>query len=386
MISSYPPTDALDDFFDPDDLLACIREESIGPVKKAINIAGLLYIQNDKGRRFLSAQATGLSGSLAEGLATSMKSLKEALGNFLNSPGQGKVFCDGGKTLALRAVAAPRYWKPHDPVVLLSETATDNQSALLHNNRYAMPGAEEIQECKLLDSIVPDPANFSYKEALAACDQVREALKDEPLPGNADRTEIWNPIMMEWAVEYLPAHPRTNQASDDRKYAVDYVRHLYSLLESDADLSFLADETTFQNGVIYSGTSILTPYAGLSLGSAISSFADPLGFPKYQSFSVDEVAPLVGSENLFAPRPFDDFHPIRNGLLKIVNLRLVDSFGQTLSIREPGFVVSEPLKAGEVKNFAHLKPRFCQAARLNFRFLQPAFALPLLRSSILLPC
>lgn len=420
MIASYPATDAQDNFFDPDDLMVCIREESMGPLKDAIDTVGLLYIQSDERGRFASARAMGPEGNLAAGLAGKLMELEMALLNYLEATAQGQALRDQGKRLALRSVAAPRYWRANDPVVLLAETLGPNQSALLRNDRYATPGAEKIQEIKLIENLVPDPSNFTFAEATAACALVREALKEEPLPGNADRTDIWNPIMMEWAVEYLPAYPKSNLATADRKYTVDYVRNLYELRESDADLNFLADETIFQNGVIYSGSSILTPYASIGLGSAITAFvddfgssqstenmatinaaqslltktntlsqslggfnealcmqkqsrqldiADPLGFPQYQSFSVDEVAPLVGPENLFAPRPFDDFHPIRNGLLKIVNLRLIDSFGQTLSLKEPSFVVSEPLKAGDTSNIAHLKPRFCQAAQLSFRFL-----------------
>ena len=97
--------------------------------------------------------------------------------------------------------------------------------------------------------------------------------------------------------------------------------------------------------------------------------ADPLGFPAYQDFAEKEVAPAVENHNRTSPQPFTDFSPLRAGLLRLKQLRLVDSFGQIMDIISPDVVSSETLALSPLEPKILLKPRIPQPARLNFRFL-----------------
>lgn len=103
--------------------------------------------------------------------------------------------------------------------------------------------------------------------------------------------------------------------------------------------------------------------------------ADPLGFQVYQSFA-EKVNQAIGSFRDSAPQPMNDFSPIRNGLLKIKHLNLIDTFGQSKELVKngdflfgPAIRTSEPLNGPSNKLFASLPPRLAQAARLKFRWL-----------------
>ncbi len=103
--------------------------------------------------------------------------------------------------------------------------------------------------------------------------------------------------------------------------------------------------------------------------------ADPLGFSVYQAFA-EKVNQAIGSFRDSAPQPMNDFSPIRNGLMKIKHLNLIDTFGQSRELVKngaflfgPAIRTSEPLNGPSNKLFASLPPRLSQAARLKFRWL-----------------
>ncbi len=107
--------------------------------------------------------------------------------------------------------------------------------------------------------------------------------------------------------------------------------------------------------------------------------ADPLGFDDDQAFAV-LVKNHVKRESKFAPLPLFEFDPIRTGTLSILELNIIDSFGQIHSIYDDG---AEQAKIKEERtqiyfakrffatepNKGHLLPRISQPARINFRWL-----------------
>lgn len=99
---------------------------------------------------------------------------------------------------------------------------------------------------------------------------------------------------------------------------------------------------------------------------------DPLGFDDQQFFA-NLVRVAVQQGNTTAPLPLNDFHPIRHGALRLLNLRLVDTFGQTKPIIENGNLLqvntANSLTSPNSPHLVHLPPRLSQPARLNFRWL-----------------
>jgi hypothetical protein len=97
--------------------------------------------------------------------------------------------------------------------------------------------------------------------------------------------------------------------------------------------------------------------------------ADPLGFDDERSFTDEAVRGAVGVGGTSAPRPLNDFLPIRAGALKLLRLRLVDTFGRAREIDCTHVVTTEKLKDEKGPYPLMLPPRLAQPARLNFRWL-----------------
>lgn len=420
MVSVYPQGDALGFLFDPDELVRYIREDSMQALQAKLDALGTLSVASDDAGRLKAAQAIGGIVGIASELASKLNALiVEAARLSAEIGSDGKSWLDKGKVLALRPEASPRYWEPSDPVVLFAEKPGPNQTPILTNDRHATVGETEPAECKIVDYPLTQANGFSYTAAANFFETVSQLYAATSVTGSSSDAGIWRPFMLEWEVEYLPAFPGSNEATDNRKYDPEYVNQHYTLKETDADLSLAASVNVFQNGNLYTGSTFLTPYAGVSLDTSIQEFldgygsnqtaatlqtltdaqnllaqtnvltqslggmheamrmqkqsrqldvADPLGFPAYQAFA-EEVAPLVGDLNLTSPMPLNDFNPIRSGILKLITLRLVDSFGQTVDFEQPQPIVSAPLTAAGVSDAIHLPPRLVQAARLNFRLL-----------------
>lgn len=94
---------------------------------------------------------------------------------------------------------------------------------------------------------------------------------------------------------------------------------------------------------------------------------DPIGFEKDQPF-VNLVHDAVQNSITSAPQPLNFFNPIRSGTLKILRLRLVDTFGCVRDLNWEKTLTPEYLKANK-DNAVNLPPRLVQPARINFRWL-----------------
>ncbi|MBD2289262.1 hypothetical protein H6F92_10835 [Microcystis wesenbergii FACHB-1317] len=96
--------------------------------------------------------------------------------------------------------------------------------------------------------------------------------------------------------------------------------------------------------------------------------ADPLGFVEYQSFT-DTVREMVQQSIRSAPEPLNDFNPIRSGVMKILRLRLVDTFGQVKDLDISNVITSEQMTTPGSPYLVSLPPRLVQPSRINFRWL-----------------
>ena len=95
---------------------------------------------------------------------------------------------------------------------------------------------------------------------------------------------------------------------------------------------------------------------------------DPLGFPDQQAFAA-RVREALGQDPRYASLPLNDFNPIRSGAMRLLQLRLVDTFGQVQVLDPSDVSVSEPLAGPGQDRLAWLPPRLVQPARLDFRWL-----------------
>lgn len=189
----------------------------------------------------------GNRGSVAGQLAEKLRQLSIAINTLNEKKGaDGKSF-DQRKKLgnSLRSCAAILAGKRSGGT--FCQKPTSEKMSVLSNDRYATPGGANVLECKLLDSAITNLANFSFDEGMKFFSQISILFQKLKQTGNADEGDIWNPFMLEWEVEYLPAFPGSNEATPNREYEATYIRQHYKLDETKPDLSRTSKDDIFEN-------------------------------------------------------------------------------------------------------------------------------------------
>lgn len=103
---------------------------------------------------------------------------------------------------------------------------------------------------------------------------------------------------------------------------------------------------------------------------------DALGFDDAKQLA-DKVQKSIADANIHAPQPLNDFNPLRTGGLRLLHLRLVDTFGriQTVFNGDPTqqIISSAPFLQLD-PHTVKLPPRLVQPTRLNFNWLSADLA------------
>jgi hypothetical protein len=324
---------------------------------------------------------------------------------------------------ALKSVPAPRYWQPNEPVVLIVDE--------VHQTAKPSPrhGEDGLLKCetKHLDGSIDQHLEDIRHKII----ELRPGPKETPRTGfRIWKKQPWHPFLLEWEVEVMPLKGKYKRSRDDpdfpvgRAYDPGCIIQSYQLNEDDVDQVIRpGEEKLAKESNRYYGRSILTPYAKFQLihqierlleslakekkdaflgqilpiykylkdsgfhllAQSLSGFNeallmqkqtfqlpihDPLGFADYQPFT-EAVGKAVERSNRTAPQPHNDFNPIRTGVLKFNQLRLVDTFGQvqTLNLQDNQVITTDVMTTPANPHLVILPPRIVQPARLNFRWL-----------------
>lgn len=398
----------------------------------------------------------------AQGKLASIRLFNEALT-------EDELFYDhnvlGHENYELKAVAAPRFWKPTEPVVLLEGDAVNP------TDRHGADGRlndDNTLDCELADlEVIPD----NFNNLIQQINSYAPTTTQTKVGFNTWGKQPWHPFLLEWEVEIFPMQSSGNLNIDNRNYQEDFITDNYALAENQPEVTLRENKNTTSAAAIYRGRTILTPFAkdrmvgaiqgqfsrvglyakealttdeqkqltewltelddqavknwkkedysiwfdkrkslltqeGLEwftnlldiyqiaedshfLSQALSGFNnallmqqqtlqlpvhDPIGFSDYRAFT-QLVQQAIGSNANLAPLPLNDFLPIRSGTMRLHQLRLIDSFGQTREVIErdaqpASFETAEPFNlSNPVGTDVSLPPRFVQPARLNFRWL-----------------
>jgi hypothetical protein len=345
----------------------------------------------------------------------------------------------------LKKVPAPRFWEPNDPVVLLTG------DIVAPTNRHGSEGylhVDGMLQCGILSMHQVD---FGSGEAL---NKIRAAITSQlGTLGCQYWAQPWNPILLEWEVEFFPTAQGNNTQSDALTYDTNFIEQNYQLRDKASGFHIIDGRGMARAANVYTGRSILTPHAKNQLKLKLEEYLqeelldsyykarminsddrklsmldkqisdirswyegpanvpnfskpvytairayeelqninvlaqslggfdqallmhkltlqlpieDPIGFDEYQKFATT-VNNLIKKNGRSAPQPLNDFNPIRAGELKILRLRLIDTFGKVRDIPCEKLINSETMPAGA--QGVSLLPRLTQAARLNFRWL-----------------
>jgi hypothetical protein len=387
MLCVHPPDDTRDDYPDVDEVRHFIEKNDLLPIKRQRAKLNALDFQRGQGLQKLMAEVLKFSDRTK-------------------------------KPYAVQPRSAPRYWRPNEPALLIvgvEPTLRHNQDGRLHPDGFLV--------CQGLTN-VDGPIERLIQLILDEIDKAQPAQKEKRIGFSHWTEQPWNPFSLEWRVELFTREGGNNLDSDDRDYDPDFITANYQLKEDAVDLEMLPGQEAVQKAAsIFVGSSLLTPHAKLQLQEELKKFlenrkqelsdqaladlnavaeklkdpkfhamaqsltgfneallmrkqtmqlpiADPLGIDDTQSFN-DAVREAVGSQNRSAPQPLNDFHPIRAGVFKLIDLRLVDTFGRTqdLKLDNDRLIAAEAMQTAGNPHLVSLAPRLAQPARLNFRWL-----------------
>jgi hypothetical protein len=387
MLCAYPPDDTRDDYPDVDEVRHFIEKNDLLPIKR------------------LQARLKALDFQCGR----SMSELSTAVDDFRRQT---------NKPYAVQSRPAPRFWRPNEPALLIVDetvepTKRHGQDGRLH--------PEELLECQIL-TVANTAVEKNFPAIRDEISKYQPGPNQERIGFDAWTEQPWNPISLEWSVELFPRQEQNNLNHKNRDYDRNFITTNYQLEEGATDLTLRPGQEECEKAAnVYSGASLLTPHAKLQLQNQIEAFldrrpppdpvgnelqnvskklnnpdfhamaqtlngfndallmrkqtlqlpiADPLGFDDARPFT-EAVRIAAGNQTRSAPQPLDDFNPIRAGVLKILDMRLVDTFGrtQTLALKDERVIATEALSAPRAPHLISLPPRLVQPARLNFRWL-----------------
>lgn len=95
--------------------------------------------------------------------------------------------------------------------------------------------------------------------------------------------------------------------------------------------------------------------------------ADPFGFASHREFAND-IAALLHTGQGSSADPLSSFNPLRCGALKVVAIRLIDTFGRTCNLLPTDIVTSTPNRISQKESWVSLLPRLCQQATMSIRW------------------
>ena len=203
--------------------------------------------------------ASARQGSSDDSLSARLADSINGLVSTIDEVNQGAPE-NGLPVWALQSGAAPPYFQPTEPVVLLTGDAVASTGLQLNDGPLS---------CRVLTVDTPPVPG-----ALA---KIRNAIEVAAEAGgigfNTWTEQPWFPFLLEWSVEVFPTSDGGNLTSPDATYQPDFIEGSYMLTENAVDLATQPDCGAVVSGAcVYRGSSLLSSYAGDQLMLSVTDF------------------------------------------------------------------------------------------------------------------
>ncbi len=263
---------------------------------------------------------------------------------------------------------------------LHSETRDYNQD-FIHSN-YTLPENSPDLSAKTTEilraaniysgsCIVTPHASFKMKEQIEAYLHHKKVFGDKS-------------VMDAYFSEHQLTNSKNSYLNDSRNietvktwYEGKYLSHNSRLVTKEKDPNYTILRVCQELQTVNCFSQVLGGFnAGLLMHKQTMQLQinDPIGFDDYKGFT-EKVRQAVCDRLRVAPIPFNDFNPIRTGVMRILRLRLINTFGQFKDLDTQGLIVTEKMLPASnynlpnTRNWVFLPPRLVQPSRLNFRWL-----------------
>ncbi|GIH15132.1 hypothetical protein Raf01_33040 [Rugosimonospora africana] len=330
MLCAYPPAGTGEDYPAIDDVRHFIERRDLTELNGRVASTGVVEPRTDAGGDPYPVAVDTNPNSAASAVARAAADARAALDALNGSP----AFTEAGLAYRLQQVEAPRYWEPTEPVVLL---AGDGMSATLRHGQDGRLRPDGLLDCQIADSApLPPQTRDDAATLVRLLDGLAPADGRTRIGFQAWDPGAWDPLLLAWEVEVLPAGPAA-------AYPADFLRSAYTLAEDEPELHWRDGQGEVRAAAtVYSGTSILTPHAqDLYLrrlsGYVMSVYQREQDLPAMSD--ADAAQYLADDENLRRlldwqqgkPQPADGGpDPVGTALRALVELRRTPTLAQSL--------------------------------------------------------
>ncbi len=152
---------------------------------------------------------------------------------------------------------APRYWRPAEPVILLT-----GEAARMHEPAYIEDlDSDAVLKCDLLKPFVDIDRRITFDAS--------SFTQEFPYKPREWKGQPWHPLLLEWEVELAPFPRLSNLTTADSSYEERFITRNFTLKRNDADFTprtiagKLEDGKDYQpppGAMSYQGSSLLTPH------------------------------------------------------------------------------------------------------------------------------
>jgi hypothetical protein len=290
LLCAYPPLDQPEPYADQDEARAFLAQRSLPRLQAAAAAAGSLTLRLDPASEQVIGASSSGPDSHAGRLAAALNELCGQVVALNRSLAEQQI----DTVYSLTRRAAPRFWRPAEPVVLLAGDAVRPSHRHGYDGRLHPDG---LLPCDILAApgfadLIPGnlPLLHAQIDAIAA-------RGDNPIAFRSSAGRPWNPLLLEWMVEFFPTRPKRGGDLYGSPYPHGYIDRNYTLGAEAVDLRH--GQVSFAKGAsVYRGVSILTPHAGIQLDGAIDRELARLIKPDLlAAFFHDQKLPADGAES-----------------------------------------------------------------------------------------
>ncbi|HEX3681694.1 MAG TPA: hypothetical protein VHU83_04060 [Bryobacteraceae bacterium] len=229
--------------------LRTIVEQQLGVIDQKVAEAGILDLSPrspDIPPAFSETKPGSLARRIVDAFSTVLASLRAHEGR-LKEPVH----------FLIQPAVAPRYWRPVEPVVLL----TGEAARISEPFHVEDAEADGLLRCQVLHGLKDVEQIFKINPS--------QVLSRFPYRPRVWTGQPWHPLLLEWEVELTPFLRLANLTTPDRNYDPKFLTRNFMLKREDADLSPRAIAGELDAGqsfvpapgsLVYAGSSLLTPH------------------------------------------------------------------------------------------------------------------------------